>query len=276
MQINLGELMSNPQRIITLLTDFGLQNHFVAAMKGVMLSVNPDLAFVDISHLIPRHDIYSGAFTLAQAYAYFPQGTIHVAVVDPGVGTARKAIVVSAGGHFFVAPDNGLLSYVLRREAGFTAHDITADHYFHKPVSATFHGRDVFAPIAGYISRDVPLRQFGPELAHPVIFKIPAVTRVRDALVQGAILAVDSFGNLVTNLAPADVPAFSQDKGRPCKVIAGKREITSFRVAFSQGAPGELFVIPGSSGYLEIAMRDQSAAAELQIGPGAPVGVILG
>jgi len=268
--------MPTPQRIVTLLTDFGLQNHYVAAMKGVMLSVNPELAFVDISHLIPRQDIHSGAFTLYQAARYFPPGTIHVAVVDPGVGTARKALVVTAGGHFYIAPDNGLLTYVLRREDGFTAHEITSEHYFHRPVSSTFHGRDVFAPVAAWLSRDVPLRQFGPELVQPVLLKIPAVTRVRDALVQGAVLAVDSFGNLITNLIPTDLPPMGAERSHPIRVVAGKREITSYRTTFAEGAPGEVFIIPGSSGYLEIAMRDRSAAAELQIGPGAPVGLILG
>jgi S-adenosyl-L-methionine hydrolase (adenosine-forming) len=268
--------MGNPTRIITLLTDFGLRDHFSAAMKGVMLSINPDLAFVDISHLVPPRDIHSGAFTLAQAYSYFPAGTIHVAVVDPGVGTARKALAASAGGHFFVAPDNGMLTYVLSREDGFAAYEITADHYFHKPVSSTFHGRDIFAPVAAWISREIPLQKFGPALKQPARLKIPAVTRVRDALVQGTILAVDNFGNLVTNLRPEDVPIYGGDAGRTCKIVAGQREISSFRRTFGEGSAGELFVIPGSTGYLEIVMRDRSAAAELRLIPGAPVGVILG
>jgi hypothetical protein len=268
--------MGNPTRVITLLTDFGLRDSFAGAMKGVMLSVNPDLMFVDISHLIPRHDIHTGAFVLSQACSYYPPGTIHLAVVDPGVGTARKALVVSTGGHFFVAPDNGILTYVLNGAESFAAHEITADHYFHRPISTTFHGRDVFAPIAAWLSRDIPLRQFGPELAQPVRLKIPGLTRVRDALIQGAVLAVDGFGNLITNLKPEDVPVYGAVPDRSCKIVAGKREITSFRRTFGDGNPGELFVIPGSSGYLEIVMRNQSAAAELQIGPGAPVGVLLG
>jgi S-adenosylmethionine hydrolase len=268
--------MGNSTRVITLLTDFGLQDPFVAAVKGIMLGVNPDLSFVDISHLIPARDVHNGAFVLAQAYHYFPPGTIHVAVIDPGVGTARRALAVAAGGHFFVAPDNGVLTYVFRREDGYSAHEITADHYFRKPPSSTFHGRDILAPIAAWISRDIPIEKFGSQVADPVLLKVPEVTRVRDALVQGAILAVDHFGNLITNLTPADVPAYTAEDGRPCRLIAGKREVTAFRRTFGDGAPGELFVIPGSSGYLEIVMRDQSAAAELQLGPGAPVGVILG
>ncbi len=266
--------MPNPTRLITLLTDFGLRDHFVAAMKGVMLGVNPDLTFIDISHLIPRHDIHSGAFVLSQAYYHFPPGTIHLAVVDPGVGTMRKGLAVSAGGYFFVAPDNGILTHVFNREDGRTVHEITADHYFHKPVSSTFHGRDIFAPIAAYISRDIPLRQFGPQLEQPVCLKLPGVTRVRDALVQGAVLAVDAFGNLITNLTPEDIPVYGAT-GRGCRMVAGKQEITIFRRTFGEGTPGELFVIPGSSGYLEIVKRDGSAVDELDLGPGSPVGVIF-
>jgi S-adenosylmethionine hydrolase len=268
--------METPLRIITLLTDFGLRDHFVAAMKGVMLSVNPDLAFIDISHLVPPHDVHSAAFVLGQAYSYFPPGTIHVAVVDPGVGTERKALAVWAGGHFFVAPDNGILAYVFNKEENFKAYEITAAHYFRKPISATFHGRDIFAPIAAWISRDIPLHQFGPVVEQPVRLKVPAVTRVQDALIQGAILAVDNFGNLITNLRPENVPVYSSAESPACKMVAGQREITAFRTTFGEGAPGELFVIPGSSGYLEIVMRDKSAATELHLTPGAPVGVVLG
>ncbi len=268
--------MESNMRTVTLLTDFGLRDHFVAAMKGVMLEINPDLRFVDISHLIPAHDIFSGAYTLAQACRCFPAGTIHLAVVDPGVGTARKALAVSAGGHFFVAPDNGLITYILDHEPGFEAFEITADHYFRRPLSSTFHGRDIFAPVAAWISRGVPLQKFGPQLGQPVRLKIPAVSRVRDALVQGAVLAADHFGNLVTNLKPEDVPVFGGAEARPCKVVAGQREITTFKRTFGEGTPGDLFVIPGSSGYLEIVMRDGSAAAELRIGPGAPIGIVLG
>jgi S-adenosylmethionine hydrolase len=262
-------------RIVTLLTDFGLRDHFVAAMKGVMLSVNPDLNLVDISHLVPPHDVHSGAFILGQAYHCFPAGTIHVVVVDPGVGTARKALAVMAGGYIFVAPDNGILTYVLNREESFAAHEITADHYFRKPVSSTFHGRDIFAPVAAWLSRDCTLQQLGPPAGQPVRLNIPTVTRVRDTLIQGAVLAVDNFGNLITNLTPQDVPIYGGDSSRSCKIVAGQQEITQFRRTFGEGAPGELFVIPGSSGYLEIVMRDRSAAAEMRLSPGAPVGVIL-
>ena len=254
--------------IITMLSDFGLRDYFVGAMKGVVLSLNPDLTLVDISHQIPPQDVFTGAFTLGQAYACFPGGTVHLAVVDPGVGTARKAMAVSAGGHFFVAPDNGILTWVLNANEDFTAYEITAEHYYRKPVSDTFHGRDIFAPIAAWITRGIPLHQLGTQLTSPVRLQLPALKKVRDSLIQGLIIAVDQFGNLITNLKPSDVPA-------PFKMLAGQKEITAYRKTYGEGAPGEVFVVPGSAGYLEIAVRGGSAAASLNIKPGIPIGVVL-
>ena len=262
-------------RIVTLLTDFGLRDHYVASMKGVMLSINTALHFIDISHLIPAQDIFTGAFTLGQAFPCFPPGTIHLAVVDPGVGTARKALIVSARGHYFVAPDNGVLSYVLLADEDFAAYEITADHYFRKPVSSTFHGRDVFAPVAACLSQDIPLEKFGPRLENPVRLTIPTPSKLRETLIQAAVLAVDQFGNLITNLRPEEVPAYGDTSGRTCKILAGKREITSFRGTFAEGKSGELFAVPGSSGYLELVVRGGSAASELGLKSGAPIGMIL-
>jgi S-adenosyl-L-methionine hydrolase (adenosine-forming) len=268
--------MPDSARIVTLLTDFGTRDHFVAAMKGVLLGLNPNLTLVDITHDIPAQDIHSAAFTLGQAYWCFPPGTIHLAVVDPGVGSARKALVASAGAHFFVAPDNGILSYVQRADESFAAFEITADHYFRKPVSSTFHGRDVFAPIAAWISRDIPLRQIGHELSKPVQLKIPVPAKIRENLVQAAILAVDHFGNLITNLTPGDLPIFDPANPRAAKILAGQKEITAFHRTYSEGRPGEIFVVPGSTGYLEIVMKEGSAASVLNLKSGAPIGVISG
>lgn len=254
--------------IVTLLSDFGLRDHFVAAMKGVMLGLNPELTFVDISHSIPPQDVFSAAFTLGQAWDCFPAGTIHLAVVDPGVGGARKGLAASAGGHFFVAPDNGILSHVLASREDSAVVEITAEHYYRKPVSATFHGRDIFAPIAAWISRGIPLAQLGPAVPNPVRLPVPPIKRVQDALIQGVVLAVDHFGNLVTNLRPEDVP-------RAFKIVAGKQEITRRYATYAEGAAGEFFVVAGSTGYLEIAVRNGSAAERLNMKPGFPIGVIL-
>jgi S-adenosyl-L-methionine hydrolase (adenosine-forming) len=253
--------------IITLLTDFGLQDQFVGAMKGVMLSVNPELTFIDISHLVPPQDIFTGAFILGQACYCFPPNSVHLAVVDPGVGTSRKALAVSAGGHIFVAPDNGLLTYVLAGQ-DFTAYEITADYYFRKPVSATFNGRDVFAPIAAWITRGIALHQLGTALKDPVRLKLPEPMRLKESLIQGCILATDRFGNLITNLKPDSLP-------QSFKILAGQREISSRRNTYGEGLPGELFVVPGSTGYLEIAVKDGSAASLLNLKSGTPIGVVL-
>ena len=254
--------------VITLLSDFGLSDYFVGAVKGVMLSLNPDVTFVDISHQVPPQDIFTGAFTLSQAYSCFPQGTVHFAVVDPGVGTSRKALAATAAGHYFVAPDNGILTYIMEANEDFVAYEITADHYFRKPVSATFHGRDVFAPVAAWISRKIELHQFGPVLQSPVRLQIPPLKRVREALIQGTILAIDHFGNLITNLKPEDV-------SMPFKILAGQREITALRRTYGEGMSGEVIVVPGSAGFLEIAVKGGSAAATLNMKAGAPIGVIL-
>ena len=226
--------------IITLLSDFGLRDHFVGAVKGVMLNLNPDLTLVDITHQVPPQDVFTGAFSLSQAYACFPAGTIHFAVVDPGVGTSRKVLAASAAGHFFVAPDNGILTYIIQAHEDFAAYEVTADHYFRKPVSATFHGRDIFAPIAAWVSRKIDLPQFGPRVETPVRLNIPFPKHVKETLLQGMILAVDYFGNLITNLKPSDVTS-------PFKILAGQREITAMRTTYGAGAPGEVFLVLGST-----------------------------
>ena len=251
----------------TLMTDFGLRDHFVAAMKGVMLSINPELTLLDIAHEIPRGDIHSGAFTLGQCCFYFPPGTIHLAVVDPGVGSNRKALAVEAGGHFFVAPDNGLLTHVFEARGDFIAHEIRAEQYFLKPVSATFHGRDIFAPVAAWISRGTQLSQLGPPLPDPIRLPFPKSHRDGDRSIQGTVLAVDHFGNLITNLKPSDV-------SRAFKIVAGGREIHTLRQTYAEGTPDEIFAVVGSAGYLEIVMRDGSAAETLRLEVGASVSII--
>jgi len=262
-------------RIVTLLSDFGLQDHYVAAMKGVILNINPDVNIIDITHMIAPHDVMSAAFILGQSFSCFPPGTIHVAVVDPGVGTSRKALVASAARQFFVAPDNGILSYVTQSCEDFVAHEITADHYLCKPVSSTFHGRDIFAPVAAYISKDIHLEKFGQALKKPMQLPIPMLRRLNDSLIQAAILAVDHFGNAITNLRAEDLPVYETENARRCEVLVKHRKIDSFRKTFGEGQPGEIFIVPGSSGYLEIVMREGSASSELNLKPGDAVKAVL-
>jgi S-adenosylmethionine hydrolase len=244
--------MANSGRIITLLTDFGLRDHFVASMKGVMLGLNPDLTLVDISHLVPPQDIRTGAFLLGQSYDSFPPGTIHLIVVDPGVGTERRVL----------AED-------------FHAYEVTADHYYRKPVSSTFHGRDIFAPVAAWISRDIPLQQLGNELAEPVMMQIPTPVRVKEGLIQAAIMAVDHYGNMITNLTPGHLPEFDPAQPLPFRILAGEKKITTYHVNYSEAKQGEVFIIEGSTGHIEISMRGASAAAALGLKAGNPIGVLL-
>jgi len=267
--------MVNSGRIITLLTDFGLRDHYVAAMKGIILGLNPGITLVDISHLVPPRDIHTGAFLLGQAHTCFPAGTIHVAVVDPGVGTARKVLAATAGGSCFVAPDNGILSYVEKASEDFHAYEVTAEHYFRKPVSNTFHGRDIFAPIAAWISRDIPMNQLGEELEDPVLMNLPTPARVKENLIQAAVLAVDHYGNLVTNLTPGHLPEFNSGETLPFKVLAGKKEVTAYRESYGEAQKGELFLITGSSGHVEISMNGAPAVSTLGLKPGNPIGVVL-
>jgi len=183
--------------------------------------------------------------------------------------------VAVSGDQLFVAPDNGILTYVAQSRDKFVAYEITADHYFRKPISSTFHGRDIFAPVAAYISRGIDLEKFGPTLERPRQLFIPKMQKVGNSLIEAAILAVDRFGNAVTNLHAEDLSLFETGKTRRCEVLVKQRKINSFRKTFGEGQPGEVFVVPGSSGYLEVVMREGSAASELSLKPGDAIKVVL-
>ena len=262
--------------IVTLTSDFGLSGHYSGVMKGVILNVNPDVEIVDISHDIRPYDILEGAIAIAQAYPYFPQRTIHVAVVDPGVGSARRPLLVSAGNHYFIGPDNGIFSLIYAREPEALVRHITASHYFLEPLSQTFHGRDVFAPCAGWLSRHVETEKFGDLITDFARFALPAPKRVNERLLKGMVLMVDRFGSLVTNLTPADLPELFAENPAAFKLMVGKSEITQLKTAYADSPAGEAFAILGSSGYLEIACNRGSAAQALGAGKGAEVGVVLG
>src|SRR5262245_14904204 len=194
--------------MITLLTDFGLGDYFVPAVKGVILTINPKASIIDITHDLAAHDIQAAAFTLGACYHNFPSGTVHVVVVDPGVGSPRRAIVAAAGGYFFVGPDNGVFSFVYARESNPRVFHITNDRYFSRTVSATFHGRDVFAPVAAHIARGARLEEIGAEVEDYVRFEIP---RPRPGwietrgVIEGRIIHIDRFGNCVTNFTEAEL-----------------------------------------------------------------------
>lgn len=257
--------------IVTLTTDFGLSDPFVGAMKGVILSINPEARVVDLSHQVNSYDLFDGAMTLALAYPYFPADTIHVVVVDPGVGSARRPILVSTRRYKFVAPDNGVLSLVYEREKEFEVRYVTAEHYFLKPVSNTFHGRDIFAPVAAWLSKGVEADKFGEVIAGAIKFTSPKAKSLDGGRIQGVVIRVDKFGNLITNISPADAPALFGSNRPEFSLTINQQEITQLHTSYSEGKPSELFAVAGSSGYLEICQNRFSAATTLQAGRGAEV-----
>jgi S-adenosyl-L-methionine hydrolase (adenosine-forming) len=261
--------------IVTLTSDFGLNDHFVGTMKGVILNIAPEARIIDICHSVQPFDILDGALTIAQAYSYFPAGTIHVVVVDPGVGSARRPLVVSTEKHYLVAPDNGVLSLILDREERVKVRHITMQHYFLQPVSNTFHGRDVFAPVAGYLAKGVEGEKLGDEISDYVRFSAPKPKAAGEKTMRGVILKVDRFGNLVTNFKLEDVPSLFQTPPLPFKIVIGNREITELHNTYSEALPNELFGILGSMGYVEIASSRASAAQLLGVGKGTEVHIVL-
>ena len=245
--------------IITLTTDFGLNDHFVGTIKGVIVDIIPDVQIVDICHSVQAFDVLDGALTIAQAYSYFPTGTVHLVVIDPGVGTERRGLVVSSDRHHFVAPDNGVLSLVYASEERLHARHVTAEHYYRQPVSNTFHARDIFAPVAAYLAKGVDPDKFGHEISDFIRFNAPKPKPAEGNTLRGVVLKVDRFGNLITNITPQDAPALFAEHPTPFKIVVGKREITEIQTNYAQGAPGEVFGILGSMGYLEIGVREQRA-----------------
>jgi S-adenosylmethionine hydrolase len=247
--------------IITLLTDYGSQDYFVGTMKGVILSINPKACIVDITHEIPPQDIHAGAFNLLASYQTFPSGTIHVAVVDPGVGSARRGVLVECAGQFFVGPDNGLFSWVCERERKFRAVHLINEKFFRRPVSETFHGRDVFAPVAAALSNGVAPQEFGDPISDPVRLESLTPTVVGPGVVKAAIIYIDRFGNCITNLTRENLS--SDEVG--ARLVVGDREIRSFRRFFAEESEEDVFCLSGSAGFWEIAVRNGSAARVLNV-----------
>jgi hypothetical protein len=259
---------STRQRIapaITLLTDFGTADYFVGAMKGAILSVNPAARIFDLTHEIPPHDIHAGAFALLASYTAFPPGTIHVAVVDPGVGSARRPLVASLGGQLFVGPDNGLFSYIYERErAAARVFHLTREEYFRQPVSHTFHGRDIFAPIASALSKGVAPDGLGEEITDYARLAPSLPVESDDGSLEGSIIHIDRFGNCVTNFTREHLQPEMFERG--ARILINDDEIVAFHRYYAEAGAtaGELFAIWGSAGFLEISANLDSAARRLQ------------
>jgi len=262
-------------RIITLTSDFGVNDHYVGTMKGVMLSVNPQAQIVDICNGVQSYDILDGALTISQAYKYFPAETVHVVVIDPGVGTHRRPILVTGDKHIFLAPDNGVLSFVYEREERLSVRHITSEYYFLQPVSNTFHGRDIFAVVAGWLSKGVEVSKFGDEITDFLRFAAPKPKQVDPKIIKGVVLKVDKFGNLVTNFSERDVPQLFATPTPPFKIAVGKATVTKLARVYGEGAAGEVFAILGSMGYVEISTNRGAAAQAVLAGKGAEVTLTL-
>lgn len=254
--------------IITLTTDFGTGSPYAAAMKGVVLSIDPAATLVDVTHEVRPQDVRHGALVLDDVAGRFPPGTIHVAVVDPGVGTGRKIVAARIDGRLYVAPDNGLLSRLARRTPPSDLRELTERRYWLDPVSATFHGRDVMAPVAAHLSRGLDPEKLGPPLAGLVMLDWPEPV-VSAGRIEGEVLDVDSFGNLTTNVDAALLAALP--RGRPVRVGLGKHEVEGIRSTYGEGSEGALIALVGSAGRLELAIVGGSAAPTLGARVGDPV-----
>ncbi len=255
--------------IITLLTDFGLNNWFVGTMKGVIKNINPDAEIIDISHNVNNFNVCEAAFTLRNSYIYFPVNTVHTVVVDPGVGSKRNALLVKTEKYFFVAPDNGVLSYCLDCEEIEKIIRIENSKYFLIPESSTFHGRDIFAPVSAYLSSGVDPDEFGPEIKSYKKLKKSVPRKISEREIIGHIIHIDQFGNLITDVPESYLnELFALQKTNYFKILIRDYEIRKIAKNYSEGKGSELIALVGSSGYLEIAVNQGSAKEVLDFTEG--------
>ena len=253
-----------PPGIVALLTDFGTSDPYVGAMKGVILGICRSAQIVDVCHDVPAQDVLAGALVLQAAYGYFPRGTVFVAVVDPGVGSSRRAVAAEADGRLFVCPDNGLLSGIAQRTPIARAVELTNSDYFLPHVSQTFHGRDVFAPVAAHLAAGTPLGAFGMPVEDLVTIPISEAVQTPDGW-EAHVLYIDRFGNAITDLAEKAVEGVEPNRVR---FQVGGRTIEGLSASYSDVPEGEPLALVGSWGYVEVGIRNGSAAEELGLGRG--------
>lgn len=257
--------------MITLLTDFGSSDHFIGVMKGVIATIAPSTPVIDITHEVPPFSIIEGAFLLEQSWRYFPKKTIHLAIIDPGVGSQRRPLLIESSGHYFIGPDNGLFSPILAQPNTKTRHLTEAKFWLPNP-STTFHGRDIFAPVAAHLSSGIKPAQLGKRITDPI--QTPALKPIRHSrrTYIGAVLHTDRFGNLITNYA---IPEFDSLRNRPFELKAGLETIELYATTYAHCPPGELCLLPGSSGYYELSIANDSAAKRTGLAPGSPLELTL-
>jgi S-adenosylmethionine hydrolase len=258
-----------PNAIITLTTDYGTNDHLVGTLKGVILKINPDVTIVDITHHVTPYDLLDAALAIGSAFAYFPPRTIHVVVVDPGVGTERRPILATVDNQYFVAPDNGVLSLVYERDSNVVVRHANVEHYYNQPVSKTFHGRDVFAPVAAWLAKTGQTASMGDEVQDYKRFAFPR-PKATNGVLKGIVMRVDNFGNLVTNFRQEDLSDNAKQAGEVNFQI-GNHPVSRLVDTFALGNTGEAIAYFGSSGYVEIAVNKGNASRTLGLGRGAAV-----
>lgn len=262
--------------LITLTTDFGIEDPFVGSMKGVILKINPQAEIIDLTHGIRPYDIREAAYAIGMNFRYFPNDTIHIVVVDPGVGSNRRPLIVNTDHHYFIGPDNGVFSYIygIRHETLDVVH-ITSDHYFLSSHSPTFQGRDIFAPVAAWFSRGVKMDKFGGAIEDYVRIPIPFPAATTEGALQGEIILIDRFGNAITNITRADISKFSGDKPQGVLKILFKEKEVPLKDFYSQAGDDNLYSLINSSDYLEFFIRSGSASSGHKISIGDKVRILL-
>lgn len=270
----MSKLDSRKPSIVTLTTDFGTDDVFVGVMKGVLLGIAPDARLVDLTHAVPPQAIRLGAFLLRLSVPYFPAGSIHVAVVDPGVGTDRRPVCVETSAGVFIGPDNGVLAPAAQEAGIVRVIDITNEDYWLPRVGSTFHGRDIFAPVAAHVAAGVPLDAIGQPGRDLTPCELPRARREtgRPESVLGKVIHCDRFGNLMTNVTADDLAAFSS---RKLSVSIGGVEIHGLASSYTEAPEGALLALLNSWGLLEVALRDGSASSQLSVSPGSPIVVTV-
>jgi S-adenosylmethionine hydrolase len=262
--------------IVALVTDFGIRDHYVAAMKGVILGICPDVTLVDITHSIPPQDVQAGLYEIVACYRYFPSGTVFLVVVDPGVGSPRRALAAEAGGYRFLAPDNGVLTGVFEESPPRRVVELSERRYARPTVSRTFEGRDRFAPAAGWLAKGVDLSALGRPLAQYEMLPLPKPA-VEPGRAVGEVRRVDHFGNLITNIDRSIVDGLAERGGHrdetAVRITVGEHVIPRLVATYGQAAHGEVCALIGSSDHLEIAVNGASASDTLRLGRGATVTV---
>lgn len=261
-------------QVITLLTDFGNQDAYVGIMKGVIAGINPFVNIIDICHNIPPQDIFNGAYLLSTSYKYFPRGTVHVAVVDPGVGSERDIVCVETDDYLFLVPNNGLLSFIAQKESLKNIVRVTNEKYFLPPVSTTFHGRDVFAPVAARLSLGIKPLQLGIKTNQLRQLDIPKPAYLKTGKLKGQIMYIDRFGNLITNITKGHIKDL-RVLPKCLETTIGRKKIVGLCKTYTDVKAGEPLLLFGSTGFLEVSINRGNAQEYFKVDQGRTINILI-